>query len=106
MECVDYPYIETVKVKGRDVKVYSDYELTNDELLGYANLGYEKFGDNLRHVEVCATEDPDFVDVKCAPMEVRPFERIRRITGYLSSVDHFNNAKIAELNDRVKHGLS
>lgn len=32
------------------------------------------------------------------------FERIRRITGYLvGSVDRFNNAKRAEVKDRVKH---
>lgn len=32
------------------------------------------------------------------------FERIRRITGYLvGTVDRFNNAKKAELQDRVKH---
>ena len=32
------------------------------------------------------------------------FERIRRITGYLvGTVDRFNNAKLAELRDRVKH---
>lgn len=32
------------------------------------------------------------------------FERIRRITGYLvGSVDRFNNAKAAEVRDRVKH---
>ena len=32
------------------------------------------------------------------------FERIRRITGYLvGSVDRFNNAKRAEVADRVKH---
>lgn len=32
------------------------------------------------------------------------FERIRRITGYLvGTVDRFNNAKRAEVNDRVKH---
>jgi anaerobic ribonucleoside-triphosphate reductase len=32
------------------------------------------------------------------------FERIRRITGYLvGTVDRFNNAKRAELRDRVKH---
>ena len=32
------------------------------------------------------------------------FERIRRITGYLvGTVDRFNNAKKAELRDRVKH---
>lgn len=34
------------------------------------------------------------------------FERIRRITGYLvGTVDRFNNAKRAEVNDRVKHSL-
>lgn len=32
------------------------------------------------------------------------FERIRRITGYLvGSVDRFNDAKRAEVRDRVKH---
>ena len=35
-----------------------------------------------------------------------PFERIRRITGYLvGTLDRFNDAKRAEVNDRVKHGL-
>lgn len=35
-----------------------------------------------------------------------PFERIRKITGYLvGSVDRFNNAKKAEVKDRVKHGI-
>lgn len=34
------------------------------------------------------------------------FERIRRITGYLvGTVDRFNNAKKAEVRDRVKHTL-
>ena len=32
------------------------------------------------------------------------FERIRRVTGYLvGTLDRFNNAKRAEVNDRVKH---
>ena len=36
-----------------------------------------------------------------------PFERIRRITGYLvGTMDKWNNAKKAEEHDRVKHGLS
>jgi len=35
------------------------------------------------------------------------FERIRRITGYLvGTVDRFNDAKRAEVEDRVKHTLS
>lgn len=34
-----------------------------------------------------------------------PFERTRRITGYLvGTLDRFNNAKRAEEKDRVKHG--
>lgn len=35
-----------------------------------------------------------------------PFERIRRITGYLvGNLDWFNDAKKAEVKDRVKHSL-
>ena len=33
-----------------------------------------------------------------------PFHRIRRITGYLvGTLDRFNDAKRAEVQDRVKH---
>lgn len=36
-----------------------------------------------------------------------PFERIRRITGYLvGTLDRFNNAKLAEVKERVKHGIT
>lgn len=32
------------------------------------------------------------------------FERIRRITGYLvGNLDRFNDAKLSEVKDRVKH---
>ena len=35
-----------------------------------------------------------------------PFQRIRRITGYLvGTLERFNNAKRAEESQRVKHGL-
>ncbi len=35
------------------------------------------------------------------------FDRIRRITGYLvGTLDRFNNAKKAEVNDRVTHGTN
>ena len=37
----------------------------------------------------------------------QPFDRIRRITGYLvGTLDRFNNAKRAEERDRVKHGIT
>lgn len=36
-----------------------------------------------------------------------PFERLRRITGYLvGTIDRWNNGKLAELKDRVKHEQS
>ena len=39
--------------------------------------------------------------------ESREFERIRRITGYLTgTVDGWNNAKRAEEKDRVKHPVN
>ena len=47
--------------------------------------------------------DGDYVDVYLDAPPVK-FQRIRRITGYLTgTVDRWNNAKIAELHDRVKH---
>lgn len=47
--------------------------------------------------------DDGFVDAEYQLSPV-PFERIRRITGYLvGTVDRFNNAKRAEERDRVKH---
>ena len=35
-----------------------------------------------------------------------PFQRIRRITGYLvGSLERFNNAKYSEVKDRVTHNI-
>ena len=49
--------------------------------------------------------DGDFVNVNYTFLTV-PFERIRRITGYLvGTVDRFNNGKRAEEHDRVKHDV-
>ena len=49
--------------------------------------------------------DGDFVDLSWQ-LVPEPFERIRRITGYLvGTLDRFNDAKRAEVEDRVKHGI-
>jgi len=37
---------------------------------------------------------------RCGSSEIR---RVRRITGYLSTVDRFNDSKVKELNDRLVH---
>ena len=52
------------------------------------------------------TVDGEYVDVNYT-YDMVPFERIRRITGYLvGTLDHWNNGKRAEERDRVKHDVS
>ncbi len=49
--------------------------------------------------------DGDYVNLTYE-LEPVPFERIRRITGYLvGTMDRWNNAKKAEERDRVKHSV-
>ena len=49
--------------------------------------------------------DGDYVDLKYQFEDI-PFERIRRVTGYLTgTLDRWNDAKRAEERDRVKHGI-
>lgn len=49
------------------------------------------------------TVDGDYVDFDYDIPEIH-FDRVRRITGYLvGTVDRWNDAKKAELKDRVKH---
>jgi ribonucleoside-triphosphate reductase len=33
------------------------------------------------------------------------FVRIRRVTGYLGKLDRFNNAKVDEVKERVRHSI-
>ena len=48
--------------------------------------------------------EPDGEWVNLTYCDKVPFERIRRITGYLvGTLDRFNDAKRAEVEDRVKH---
>ena len=51
------------------------------------------------------TIDGEDVILELVCEKATPFQRIRRITGYLvGDVSRWNNAKTAELSDRVKHG--
>ncbi len=79
-------------------------ELSDEEIQAYVDRGRE----NMPHQKLLAVNigvDGDCVDLQYT-YEDRPFERIRRITGYLvGTLDRFNDAKKAEVLDRVKHGL-
>ncbi len=77
-------------------------EMKQEEINAYVDYLQDKFPE-----ETIATLDlaidGDEVDMKYT-FEKVPFERIRRITGYLvGTVDRFNDAKKAEVKDRVKH---
>lgn len=56
--------------------------------------------------ELILTLDGDYVNMEIHK-HAKPFDRIRRITGYLvGTLDRFNNGKRAEERDRVKHGVT
>ena len=70
----------------------------------YADYLEKKYNRKLKSLEV--TIDGEFADLNYE-FEPAPFERIRRITGYLvGTMDQWNNAKAAEEADRVKHSVS
>lgn len=56
-------------------------------------------------ISIRRTENPDEYGI--TPVFERvPFQRIRRITGYLvGDLGRFNDAKRSEVMDRVKHGM-
>ncbi|MFT9057567.1 MAG: anaerobic ribonucleoside-triphosphate reductase, partial [Ethanoligenens sp.] len=72
-----------------------------------SNIGYGAINHPVDRDPVCGfTGIIDDHCPKCGRAEDadHPFERIRRITGYLvGTLDRFNNAKRAEEHDRVKH---
>ena len=58
-------------------------------------------------VEDVWTDNGDGTGTEKFKTKAVPFERIRRITGYLvGDMTRWNNAKLAEEHDRVKHSLS
>lgn len=79
-------------------------DLSEKEINSYVEYGMKKYPK--RKIKAMDIEiDGDFVDVKYH-FEKVPFQRIRRITGYLvGTMDRFNNAKRSEVEDRVKHSL-
>ena len=73
------------------------------EIEGYVRRGLREHGKRLTAMEITL----DGADCDIHYILKRPFERIRRITGYLvGTTDRFNNAKQAEEHDRVKHTMT
>ena len=86
-----------------NVDFVCNQEISAEEKQAYIDRGVEKYGRALEKVEVKL--DDEFADIHYYTAKL-PFERIRRITGYLvGTLDRFNNAKRAEEKDRVKHSV-
>lgn len=79
-------------------------KLSEKEISAYIEQGRELYPEKtIESVDI--TVDGDYVDVDYHFSDV-PFQRIRRITGYLvGTLDRFNNAKRCEVEDRVKHSI-
>jgi hypothetical protein len=77
--------------------------LPQAELDAYLARARERFGREPQGISIKV--DGEYADINYN-FGALPFQRIRRITGYLvGTLDRFNNAKRAEEHDRVKHGL-
>lgn len=99
---------ETKTVDGIEIRISyageaaQTQELTEEEIKAYISRAYEKFPHGkLNWLGL----DIDGEDVGISyGLDNVPFDRIRRITGYLvGTMDRWNDAKTAEETDRVKH---
>lgn len=86
------------------MKIIADRNIfSEDELAGYVRFVQEQVGSRRLDTLTVTLDGEDEVKLDYQLVPVR-FERIRRITGYLvGTVDRWNNAKKAELKDRVAH---
>ena len=76
---------------------------SQEEAQAYVDYLENKYNRRLEKLDVQL--DGDYADLNYTFSHV-PFERIRRITGYLvGTMDKWNDAKAAEEADRVKHSL-
>lgn len=77
-------------------------EISDEELTVY--LTQQQAKNTHKIIKATVTVDGDFIDINSI-YEAVPFDRIRRITGYLvGSTSRWNDAKRAEERDRIKHG--
>ena len=92
----------TAVIDNLNIHVHNG-ELSTEEINNYIARGREKYGRNLNGIDIRV--DGDFVDLRYQ-VDALPFQRIRRITGYLvGTMDRFNNAKRSEEAARVKHSV-
>ncbi|MDE6586908.1 MAG: anaerobic ribonucleoside triphosphate reductase [Paramuribaculum sp.] len=74
------------------------------DLMDKNNMGYCSVNHNRNRCMNCGYEDAQAELKECPECGSSYIDRLQRITGYLvGTTDRWNNAKLAELNDRVVH---
>lgn len=74
------------------------------DLMDRYNIGYSSVNHNRNRCMECGYEDASKDLHECPRCHSTHIDRLQRITGYLvGTTDRWNNAKLAELNDRVVH---
>ncbi len=74
------------------------------DLMDQYNIGYCSVNHNRNRCMNCGYEDASKELTRCPKCGSTAIDRLQRITGYLvGTTDRWNNAKLAELNDRVVH---
>lgn len=85
------------------IEIVNPNNLPEEEIKNYIDYGKNKYADKTIKRMTVTLADNDEVDLKFEFADI-PFDRIRRITGYLvGTLDRFNNGKRAEVGDRVPH---
>ncbi|MBE5769409.1 MAG: anaerobic ribonucleoside triphosphate reductase [Clostridiales bacterium] len=100
-------HISYVEMDGDPLKNLDAFEKIVRHM-HHVGIGYGSINHPIDRDPVCGYNG--IIDDECPcchrKEDGRPFERIRRITGYLvGTLDRFNNAKRAEEGDRVKHSV-
>ncbi len=74
------------------------------DLMDKYNIGYCSVNHNRNRCMQCGYEDAQENLLECPKCGCKSIDKLQRITGYLvGTTDRWNNAKLAELNDRVVH---
>lgn len=93
-------------INGVDVTIRNVPHISKAEVLAYIVLLTNEHGGTKPRKLIIGT-DADGRAVLDYELQAIPFQRIRRITGYLvHDLEQWNDAKRAEERDRVKHSLT
>lgn len=76
------------------------------DMMDHYDMGYGSVNHNRNRCMECGYENADASMEECPKCGSKHIDRLQRITGYLvGTTDRWNSGKLAELNDRVIHGL-